>query len=399
MKKWISGWGYRETDFSLFPIVVEDETQRLLFYNNLNSSQVRLRFSNRYGRHPLPIEHAAIALAREDGSVFAESTVNLTFDGKSTTILQPGETKYCDVCDFPASAGTWIAVSIYIKERVSITSAVSSQSDFVTRIKIAKGGDFCWAEDFKDCGLAERAKDFLELKPLYTVICCGVNQVEFMVEEPIRTVVVFGDSITQQGHWSESLTRPLYEAAPGKVAVVNRGICGNRVLHDASIRQVFGGYFGEGALERFEEDVFKSPGNPIDVVIVQEGINDILQPLNQSCPQYEKVSAQQMTEGYKTLASIAKKHGAVIFGCTLMPFNGFQDVWSPESEKMRTAINETLLSWDIFDGVFDYASVVCDPGDPTKLAPDYNCGDGLHPNKNGGLAIAETVDIGRILDC
>ena len=40
MQKWINGWGYRETDFSLFPIVVEDETQRVWFYNNLNASRV-----------------------------------------------------------------------------------------------------------------------------------------------------------------------------------------------------------------------------------------------------------------------------------------------------------------------------------------------------------------------
>ena len=144
-----------------------------------------------------------------------------------------------------------------------------------------------------------------------------------MTDDNVTAVTVFGDSITQHGHWSEALTRRLYEAAPGKVSVVNRGICGNRILHDASVRSIYGRYFGEGALERFEEDVFETPaGTDPDIIVLQEGINDIIQPVDKTCAQYEEISAIQMRDAYCSLIATAHAHGSKIYGCTLMPFVG-----------------------------------------------------------------------------
>jgi len=211
-------------------------------------------------------------------------------------------------------------------------------------------------------------------------------------------VTVFGDSITQHGNWSEALTKRLYAAAPGKVAVVNRGICGNRVLHDASIRSLFGGYFGEGALERFEEDVFHTPGNRVDCVIFEEGTNDIIQPYDNTCPQYEKVSARQILDGYREIVRIAHSHNAKILGSTVMPFKGFNAVWNLDSEATRQEINAALRTEKVFDGVVDFDAVVRDREDPCYIAPEYNCGDNLHPNVAGGQAMANSVCLETILE-
>ena len=128
MKEWIPGWGYRETDFSLFPIYAENETQRLWFYNNLYSDTLRLRFSNRYGRETLPLEQVSISLCTEQGRIEPDTSVTVRFCGKPGVRLEPGQVLCSDSVEFHAEPGTWISVSLYIKEKTRITCAISSQS-------------------------------------------------------------------------------------------------------------------------------------------------------------------------------------------------------------------------------------------------------------------------------
>ncbi|MCI6957822.1 MAG: GDSL-type esterase/lipase family protein [Candidatus Faecousia sp.] len=399
MKEWIPGWGCRETDFSLFPIYAENETQRLWFYNNLYSDTLRLRFSNRYGRETLPLEQVSISRCTEQGRIEPETSVTVRFCGKPGVRLEPGQVLCCDPVEFHAEPGTWISVSLYIKEKTRITCAISSQSLLVTGMACQSGGNFCLAQTVAGERFLDNARYFMALKPLYNIVAAALTQVEFLCENAreITTVTVFGDSITQHGNWSEALTRRLYAAAPGRSAVVNRGICGNRVLHDASIRSKFGGYFGEGALERFEEDVYGTPGNRVDCVILEEGINDIIQPFDGTCPQYEKVTAQELLSGYRAIARLAHAHGSRLLGATIMPFRGFNAVWNAESEQMRLDINRELKREVIFDTLLDFAAVVADPEDGTRLAPAWDCGDHLHPNAAGGQAIADSVELANIL--
>lgn len=399
MCEWISGWGYRETDFSLFPIFAENETQRVWFYNNLNSQTLRLRFSNRYGREALPIDQVTAAKCDENGVLLSES-VTVLFGGNPVVTLEPKQVCYSDPVSLAVKPGQWISISIYIKQKVRITGAISSQSRLVTRMSCQKGGNFCQAPQVTGERFLDEARGFIALKPLYHNVAVGLTQAEFLCEdaESIRTVTVFGDSITQHGNWSEALTRRLYAAAPGAVAVVNRGICGNRVLHDASIRSLFGGYFGEGALERFEEDVFQTPGNRVDCVIFEEGVNDIIQPYDNTCPQYEKVTAAQILDGYSRITQIAHSHKTKVLGSTVMPFKGFNAVWNEDSEATRQQINACLRSGQIFDRLVDFEGVVRDPEDPARLNLTYDCGDHLHPSISGGQVIADSIDLNWILE-
>ena len=400
MKDWIPVWGYRETEFLLFPVTVENETQRLWFYNNLASDTLRLRFSNRYGKEMLPLEQVTVAICDEKGRIFPEKNVSVTFDSEKTLNLAPGQTRYCDPVNLRVEPGMWIAVSIYIKERTYITSAVSSQSCLITRMSGQKGGNFCDALEISKEHFISGAYNFLKHKPLYHMVAVALTQVEIWCEnkQAITAITVFGDSITQHGHWSEALTQRLYAAAPGRVTVVNRGICGNRILHNASIRSGFGDYFGESALERFEDDVYKTSGNKTDLVIMEEGVNDIIQPFDNTCTQYERVTAEQILEGYRKIAHIAHKHRTKIYGSTIMPFKGFHTVWNKDSEAIRHTVNEILNCGNIFDKVLDFASVVCSARDTACLQPEYNCGDNLHPNALGGRAIAEFIKLDDIMD-
>ena len=86
-----------------------------------------------------------------------------------------------------------------------------------------------------------------------------------------RAVVTFGDSITDGAastpdanhRWPDFLAERLH-AAGAKVAVVNQGISGARVLRDR---------MGDNALARFDRDVLSQPH--ADTVVLMMGINDI----------------------------------------------------------------------------------------------------------------------------
>src|SRR5581483_3986870 len=79
-----------------------------------------------------------------------------------------------------------------------------------------------------------------------------------------------------------------------EVAVLDAGIGGNRILHDAATNV----RFGVNALARFNRDVIAQSG--VKYVIVLEGIND-LGHAGTSAPASETVSAEQIIAGLQQM--------------------------------------------------------------------------------------------------
>ena len=66
------------------------------------------------------------------------------------------------------------------------------------------------------------------------------------------------------------------------------------------------------------------------------------------------------------------------------------------------AVRDTVNEWvrvhgrQHADGVFDFAAAVADPADPSRLAPAFDSGDGLHLSAAGYRALAGAVDVDRL---
>jgi lysophospholipase L1-like esterase len=93
-----------------------------------------------------------------------------------------------------------------------------------------------------------------------------------------RVVVAFGDSITDgdgstpeaDHNWPNDLIRRLEKTAEAsKVAVVNEGIIGNRLLADCFDEKVT--CFAASGLARFDRDALAQPG--VTHIVLEEGIN------------------------------------------------------------------------------------------------------------------------------
>ena len=163
-----------------------------------------------------------------------------------------------------------------------------------------------------------------------------------------------------------------YRGEP-RVAVLNSGISGNRVLNDL---------FGPNAQVRLDPDVLTQSG--VTHVILLEGVNDLgigtalFGPI---------VNAAEVIAGYKQIIERVHAAGLKILVGTILPFRGFEDFlpdyWTPENEAKRQAINAWIRSSTLHDGVVDFAEAVRDPNDPERMLPVYDSGDHLHPSAAG----------------
>jgi lysophospholipase L1-like esterase len=210
------------------------------------------------------------------------------------------------------------------------------------------------------------------------------------VSAPAQTsaIVTFGDSITDgtrstvdtNSRWPDELVRRLNAQKGGsRFAVLNEGIAGNQVLGDGAPGA------GVNALARFDRDVLMQAG--VSHVIVMEGINDIGLARQNPTP-----SADDLIAGHKQLIERAHARGLKIFGATLTPFEGAA-YFSQEGEAKRQALNQWIRTSGAYDGVIDFDAVTRDPSAPTKIKPEFDSGDHLHPADAGYKAMGAAVDL------
>ncbi len=211
-----------------------------------------------------------------------------------------------------------------------------------------------------------------------------------------RAIVTFGDSITDGAastpdadhRWPDFLAERLQEAG-ARVAVLNQGISGARVLRDR---------MGDNALARFDRDVLSQPR--ADTVILMMGINDIGWPDTILVPEGEPApSADDIIAGYKQLIDRAHLNDMVILGATLTPFedtfhgNPLFGYYDEEKEAKRVAVNDWIRTSGAFDGVIDFDAMTRDPDNLKHIRADFDSGDHLHPQDTGYEAMADGIDL------
>ena len=134
----------------------------------------------------------------------------------------------------------------------------------------------------------------------------------------------------------------------------------------------------------------------VKYVILYEGINDIGLPGalgNKDLP----LTPEQVIAGMRQIIGRVHELGLVIYGATLAPFEGtgLPGYYTPEKEVTRQAINKWIRTSKEFDAYFDFDKALQDPAHPTRLKPEYDTGDHLHPNDAGEKAMSAVIDLAR----
>jgi lysophospholipase L1-like esterase len=372
MTHWVGTWSQGLSDHSFLQLGTEERTLRVVVRASLGGSQVRVRFSNRFGRRPLDIDAASLALAGEGMIIRAHTLRELTFAGQPGIRLPEGKDVFSDPVVLPVPSLARVAVSMYFKRAVLYDTANIGQG----RMYGSSPGNHVMEE--------ASFWPFSSIEEEYPLPF--IAGIDVLNPDHASAVVAFGDSITTMG-WPAMLAERLDTLGLTRFGVLNQGLGGNRVLH-TNTDPILSAY-GPSGLIRFHMDVLEQAG--VRHVLVLHGINDIGHP-GFVAPIEEAVTAQEILTGLEQYATLAHSAGIRIFAGTLLPFGGFRD-WSPELEDKRQGVNTFIRNSKAFDDVWDLDAAMRDPSAPICLLPAYDSGDHLHPSPRGLRAIAEAVDV------
>jgi lysophospholipase L1-like esterase len=355
-----------------------NQTLREIVHTSIGSSTVRVRLSNAYGKQAVEIGAAQIALRAEGPAIVPGSSRALTFSGRPGVLIPPDALVLSDPVKLDVPAGSELAISIYLpKEAMGAGIHYAAQQT-----------------SYIGSGNQTQAASLSNLSAITSWVF--LTGVDVLAPETSGAVVAFGDSITDGARstvdanhrWPDTLAARLRARGGNRIAVVDMGIGGNRILNDAATNV----RFGVNALARFDRDVLAQPG--VRYVIVLEGIND-LGHAGSSAPASQTVSAEDIIAGLRQMIERAHERGLKIFGGTLTPFEGtpFAGYFTPEKEVQRKKVNEWIRASHAFDGVVDFEKAVRDPQHPDRMLPAYDGGDHLHPGDAGYKAMGEAVDL------
>ena len=356
----------------------DNQTLREIVHVSLGGERVRLRLSNAFGKQTAELGAVHLALRDKASAIVAGSDHALTFSGRPSVSIPPNAIVLSDPIILKVPSEADLVISIYIPKPTSGAGVhyAAEQTSYIG------AGDLTTAPSLPN--------------PQTITSWVFLGGVDVLAPETDSTIVTFGDSITDGARstpdanrrWPNVLASRLLAEHGHKFAVVDAGIGGNRVLHDAQTNVGF----GINALARFDRDVLAQPG--VKYVIVLEGIND-LGHAGSSAPISETVSAEDLIAGLQQFIERGHEKGLKIIGATLTPFDGtvFPGYFSPEKEVKRKTINQWIRSSHAFDGVIDFDKAVRDPANPDRISPAYDSGDHLHPADSGYKVMGEAVSL------
>jgi lysophospholipase L1-like esterase len=385
-RSWVGGWSASPQpiwgdDFvfpTKIPATARDQTIRQVVRLSLGGARLRVVLSNEYGSAPLRIGSASVALVGPDDANLSSSLRVLTFGGEPATIVPAGAPLVSDPLTMPTRDADRLVVSLYLPDETPLTTFHWEGK----QTAMIGAGDQTMQNGFH---LTETTDA--------RVILSGVR-----VETPNDgAVVVFGDSITDGAgasldadtRWTDYLAHRL---APRRIAVLNAGISGARLLQDR---------MGVNAAARFTQDVLAQPG--IRTVILLLGINDIGWPGTDFGREDARPSFDALITAYHQLIALAHGHNVRIIGGTLTPFeNALPDTpldnyWSAEKDALRQAVNHWIRTSGAFDGIVDFDALLRDPNHPTRLAVPFDCGDHIHPGDLGHQVMADAIDLDALM--
>lgn len=350
---------------------------------SLGGHRIAIRLTNEFGSTPLVFDEVEVAIGGIGGRAESLTKMPVTFAGERKAIVYPGAPLVSDPIETKLPALSLIAVSYYSAGFMPVstyhfeaqqTAYISAPGNFV-------GSDIMVAQQV-------------------TTSHYALSSILVETDAAARAVVCFGDSITDgfgssidaSSRWPDLLAERLL-ATPGfeNVAVLNQGIGGNRLLHDRR---------GMKALERFDRDVLAMSG--ATHLILLEGINDIVWPRTVLAGPEEAVTAAQIISGYQQLIARAQLTGLKVLLGTLMPFEGtlpefpHGGYYTAEKERCRQSVNSWIRSESDAHCIVDFDEVVRDPSRPSRLRPDLDCGDHIHPNDRGYRAMAESIPLSAL---
>ena len=367
MKRWVSVWGNAVSVAENRPErYAKDITIRYPINIPFAGHAVRLTFDNYCGTEPITLSKTTI--------FYGGSFYTVTFGGAPTVTIPAGEKVVTDPLTLEVIEGEMIQVSFYLADFTLMRSVVYTCGPFSEGL-YANGDQ------------TENAHIDIEQSRkthLFYFLC----NVSVLTDGENRAMVCYGDSITAQD-WPDYLALRCFTEGYGKTAVIRRATSGSRILREYSCLTYES--YGLSGERRFAHEV---PTDGADVVIIQQGINDIIHPVGEDVnvfrPMSDLPTVEQLIEGLKNYIAQARSFGYRVYVGTLLPMGGWRTD-APFRQEMRHAYNQFIRTTDLIDGCIDFDAALRDPEKPDYFLPAYDSGDHLHPSKEGYQRMAMEI--------
>lgn len=358
---WVPAWHAAAQPVPADPALA-GRTLRMVVVPQVTGSQVRVRLSNAYGSTPMQVGTVSAAWSDGGPGLVPGTMRPVVFAGRPGVTVAPGGEAVSDPVALVSEAGRPLAVSLVLVTPPDVLTqhAVALQNSYVSR-----PGDAALADD----GAA------FDTPVASWLVLTGVD---VLAPRPVNTVVTIGDSITDGvgagagERWPDALSRRLTAVGgPAVMSVLNAGISRNQLLA-AAVED------GDSPLARYDRDVAGASD-----VVLHIGTNDIAAGRG----------AEEIVAGMVAFAERARASGTRVVLTTITP-SATGAHGTPQAIVTRDAVNTWVRAHgtEHADGVADFAVAVADPARPTRLAPAYDSGDGLHLSAAGYRALADALD-------
>ena len=364
---WQPTWAQAMTDFrgDDEEPPFDDLTIRMTVPASIGGSQLRLELSNRFGDAPVLIGRGAVMVG--------DQTASIAFEGQRSTEIPVGASQWTDPINLAVRHCDDVVVDLYLPGPTPYVTANGFRFD-----RAARPGDFVGSRSLatRDTS-ATPEPDGTD----WSLPAGGpfLRTIEVAGDKARAVIVALGASSTAMG-W------PQYTAdllpAEARIAIVNRGIAGNRIRLDAPQSA---SSWGRAGLSRFDEDVLETAG--VTHVVIAYNSNDWGLP-GRVTPVDEMPSASQMVDSYQELVARARAAGVQAVLATVMPL-------APEllADPAREGLRLTLNDWIRTSGhqFVDFDAAIRSETDPSRIAAKYAAPDDTHPNVAGEKRLAQAM--------
>ncbi len=392
-EKWVQTWGQAHSALSFFYYPSCEKTYRMVMRAAVSGRSVRVELSNECAKNDVYIGALTVAKCDENGT-FIGDCKTVTVKTKEKFSLRKGEVLMTDPVDISIEADEYFCLSAFVeKGALRSGNLIDNVSLITVKGNVAEQNQIENNRRKRD-SVREVASKVLGMyfhKPIPIF-----QSVQLLNDDGASSIIVFGDSISQQGYWTNNFAQRIYEKYPGRYSVINKSIMGNRTLRDFSKRFICKGLFGTSGLNRLERDVLRYPDT--EYVVFALGTNDFLQYNTIAAPKSEKPTAKQMFDAVTEISRRLGEKGIRMIVFNVMNFGECIDS-RPEKEELVREYNALLEeNRHLFHAVYDQASLCVNPEKLGCSKLEYLGGDKLHPNMAGGKLVADNVDLDWFLE-